>query len=101
MEVPEGRDPVVLQITDTQIIDAGQARPGRGGVDEVFWATDQVEERCYNFLYETVAATQPDLIIMTGDNVYGEFDDNGSAMLGLVALWKACKFLGICRCKRG
>ena len=84
VEVPEGRDPVVLQLTDTQIIDAGQARPGRGGVDEVFWATDQVEERCYNFLYETVAATQPDLIIMTGDNVYGEFDDNGTAMVGLV-----------------
>ena len=84
VEVPEGRDPVVLQLTDTQIIDAGQARPGRGGVDDVFWATDQVEERCYEFIYETVAATQPDLIIMTGDNVYGEFDDNGSALLGLV-----------------
>ena len=84
VEVPEGRNPVVLQLTDTQIIDAGQARPGRGGVDDVFWATDQVEERCYEFIYETVAATQPDLIIMTGDNVYGEFDDNGSVMLGLV-----------------
>ena len=32
VEVPANRDPVVLQITDTQIIDAGQTRPGRGGV---------------------------------------------------------------------
>ena len=86
VEVPEGRDPVVLQLTDTQIIDVGQARPGRDGVDKEFWATDQVEERCYNYVAETVAITNPDLIILTGDIVYGEFDDNGSALLGFIEL---------------
>ena len=33
VEVPVGREPVVLQLSDTQIIDAAQARPGRTGVE--------------------------------------------------------------------
>lgn len=84
VEVPEGRDPVVLQLTDTQIIDAGQARPGRDGVDTTFWATDQVEERCYDYVTETITATNPDFIIITGDLIYGEFDDSGTAWTSLV-----------------
>ena len=89
VEVPTGKDPVVLQLTDTQIIDAGQTRPGRGGVDTNFWATDQVEERCYDYVAETVAVTNPDLIILTGDIVYGEFDDNGTALLGFIELMES------------
>ena len=84
VEVPAGRDPIVLQLTDTQIIDAGQIRPGRDGVDKAFWATDQIEERCYNYLTEVINATNPDLILLTGDNVYGEFDDNGSVWTSFV-----------------
>lgn len=84
VDVPADRNPIVLQLTDTQIIDAGQARPGRGGVDYVNWATDQVEERCYDFLTEVINATTPDLIILTGDIIYGEFDDSGSALLSFV-----------------
>ena len=84
VEVETGRDPVVLQLTDTQIIDAAQARPGRGGLDYNFWATDQVEERCYDYITETIEATKPDFIILTGDIVYGEFDDSGSALLSLI-----------------
>ena len=59
VEIPENKDPVVLQITDTQIIDAGQTRPGRGGVDYDFWATDKMDERCYNYIAELVDATKP------------------------------------------
>ena len=84
VEITAGRDPVVLQLSDTQIIDAGQSRPGRDGIDPAFWATDQVEERCYNYITEVVEATAPDLIIMTGDLVYGEFDDNGTVWTSLV-----------------
>ena len=74
------KDPVVLQLTDTQIIDAGQTRPGRGGVDRDFWATNKMADRCYNYITELVEATNPDLIILTGDIIYGEFDDNGTAL---------------------
>lgn len=83
VEVEEGRDPVVLQLTDTQIIDAGQARPGRVH-DPAFWATDQIEERCYDWVTEIIEATNPDLIILTGDIVYGEFDDSGTALVSFV-----------------
>lgn len=84
VEVDEGKNPVVLQLSDTQIIDAAQARPGRTGVDYDFWATDQVEERCYDYLTEVINATKPDFIILTGDVVYGEFDDNGTALVSFV-----------------
>ena len=78
VEVEVGKEPIVLQLTDTQIIDAGQTRPGRGGVDHNFWATDKMDERCYDYITEMVNATKPDLILITGDIIYGEFDDNGS-----------------------
>ena len=80
VEVPVGENPIVLQLTDTQIIDAGQARPGRGGVDHNFWATDKMDERCYDYITEVVNATNPHLILLTGDIIYGEFDDNGTAL---------------------
>lgn len=78
--VPETRDPVVLHISDPQIIDAQQARPGRTGVDTVYWATDKMEENCFAYIREAVEATNPDLILVTGDIVYGEFDDDGSVL---------------------
>ena len=84
VEVEADRNPIVLQLTDTQIIDAGQTRPGRGGVDKNFWATDKMDERCYDYIRETVTATKPDLILLTGDIIYGEFDDNGSVWLGFI-----------------
>ncbi|MBQ8429415.1 MAG: metallophosphoesterase [Clostridia bacterium] len=86
VEVEEGRDPIVLQLTDPQIIDAGQERYedrlNEGG--DIAWATDKVEENCYQYIVETVAVTNPDLIIITGDIVYGEFDDAGTALVSFV-----------------
>ena len=84
VEVPVGRNPVVLQLSDTQIIDAGQTRPGRDGVYKDLWATDQIEERCYDYLTEVITATNPDFIIITGDVIYGEFDDAGTALTSFI-----------------
>ena len=84
VEVEVGKEPIVLQLTDTQIIDAGQTRPGRGGVDHNFWATDKIDERCYDYITEIINATKPDLILLTGDIIYGEFDDNGSVWLSFI-----------------
>ena len=91
VEVPAGREPIVLQLSDTQIIDAGQTRPGRDGVYYDFWATDQIEERCYDYLTEVITATKPDFIILTGDVVYGEFDDSGTALESLIAFMESFK----------
>ena len=86
VEVEEGRDIVVLQLTDPQIIDAAQARreDRLDAAEKVYWATDKMEERCYGYMRETILAVNPDLILMTGDLVYGEFDDNGTAFLSLI-----------------
>ncbi len=86
VEVESGRDPVILHLTDTQIIDAAQARSS-GRIDSAakeFWATDKIWERCYDYLTEVITATNPDYIILTGDVVYGEFDDNGTALTSFV-----------------
>lgn len=87
VDVAEDKDPVVLQLSDTQIIDAAQERtPERlTAKEEAYWKTEFVENRCYAYIRETVQAAQPDLIILTGDVVYGEFDDSGAALTGFVA----------------
>lgn len=85
VDVPAGRDIRVLQLTDTQILDAGQARPGRDGVDYEAWATDKMDEKCFNYVRETVKNTNPDLILITGDLIYGEFDDAGTSLQALIA----------------
>ena len=85
VEVESGRDPVVLQLSDPQIIDASQTRPGREGVHWTDWASDKKNVRCYDYLRAMIPTVNPDLIIITGDIIYGEFDDNGSALKEFVA----------------
>jgi len=91
VSVPADRKPVILQLTDTQIIDSSQARTqdrlGKTMIE--YWGPDQKNARCYDYLREIITNTKPDLILMTGDNVYGEFDDNGSAFLELVAFMES------------
>ena len=86
VEVEEGREPIVLQISDTQIIDSSQDAEHVFGQTQVDYnAPDRTDEHCYDYLDELIDATKPDLIIMTGDNVYGRFDNDGSRMLELVS----------------
>lgn len=86
VSVPEDREPVILQLTDPQIIDASQVRtPDRlGGLLPDLWGADKKDVRCYDFLREIITNTSPDLILVTGDIIYGEFDDNGSNLLEFV-----------------
>ena len=86
VDVPAGRDPVVLQLTDTQIIDSSQMRTHDrlSGKAYYYWATENMEARCFKYLRETIEAAKPDLILLTGDNVYGEFDDKGTTLKTLI-----------------
>ena len=84
VSVPEDRDPVILQLTDTQIIDPGQARTPLAASAEEYWAIEKRDQLCYDFIRETVEKTEPDLIIITGDLIYGAYDDNGSVLLDFI-----------------
>ena len=91
VEVEEGRDPVILQLTDPQIIDGSQARSADrlSASGQEHYAKGKVNALCYQYIKETVQTTKPDLILVTGDLVYGEFDDNGSAFLGFISLMES------------
>ena len=68
VEVESGKDPVVLQLSDPQLCNWGN-----------------VETYCYQYIREAINETKPDLIIITGDLVYGRFDPNGTLLQGLIS----------------
>lgn len=72
----------LLQITDIQFIDATQKRtPDRLRHDEdVAWHPDNFMAQGGNHIASLIAQTKPDLIFITGDIVYGSFDDTGSTL---------------------
>ena len=74
VEVEEGRDPVVLQLSDPQFSDWGDPT-----------------SYCYNYLQETIEETQPDLILVTGDIVYGKFDEDGQFLLDYIEFMESFK----------
>ena len=68
VEVEEGKEPVVLQLSDPQLCNWGD-----------------LEKWCYSYIRETVAETKPDLIIITGDVIYGRFDPKGDLLKSIIA----------------
>ena len=72
----EGDDEIkILQITDTQMIDPLQLRKGYSAISDRYLDHDKC---IYDIVTQVVEATQPDLILLTGDYVYGDYDDNGT-----------------------
>ena len=83
VDVEEGRDIRVMQITDIQIIDGAQQRyQARIGTA---WIGGNVVNKYHNYLKQVVERYDPDLILMTGDNVYGSFDDSGESLKELIS----------------
>ena len=41
------------------------------------WARGNIDKNCFNYIAELIENERPDLILLTGDIVYGEFDDSG------------------------
>ena len=79
VDVESGRDPIVLQLTDPQIMDQANS----GGLT--------TEEKCYQYLREIITETNPDLILVTGDLVYGRFDADGSLLKEFIAFMESFK----------
>lgn len=88
IDFPAGKDLTILQIADTQIIDLGGVRNELRGLQlgEVCFSTlpDLLEFRIWRYMDEAVEKSTPDLIVLTGDNIYGETDDSGELWLALI-----------------
>ena len=91
LDVTEGKNFKVLQISDPQVADMSQIRNGRvvnGGL-QLLWADRDFS--VYAKLKKTIEETQPDLILLAGDIIYGEFDDNGKMAKELISFFEARK----------
>ena len=82
VKIPAGETLRILQLTDMQIIDASQLRrPDRlAAAEKEKWAPQMVEKNCLYHIKDLVTQTRPHLILITGDIVYGEFDDSGEML---------------------
>ena len=81
LDLPEDRPLRILQLTDMQIIDAAQQRtPDRLNAREIaLWQPEAIPVQCTDQICGTIAQASPDLIFITGDVIYGEFDDTGTS----------------------
>lgn len=78
----------LLQLTDMQFIDSAQRRK-----DDLLpiteinaWETENFDLQCGNQIKSLVAQSHPDVIFITGDLIYGQFDDSGLFFSKLCAL---------------
>lgn len=91
LDVPGGRQVKILQITDTQIIDSDQQRyNGRlSAGSAITWKPENMDKLAFDIVRAAVEEAKPDLIVLTGDNVYGEFDDSGTSLVRLVEFFES------------
>ena len=85
----EGKKEIkMLQLTDMQVIDGSQRRtPDRIRIDEInAWTDKNFDVQLGNHIRSVVTQTNPDIIFITGDMVYGSFDDSGRAFKWFVSL---------------
>lgn len=82
IEVEEGRDVRVLQLTDMEIIDSTQKRTEDRlvGLQYTMWQPQNMEKVCFKYVRDAIKRADPDFIVITGDFVYGEFDDAGTSL---------------------
>ena len=85
VNVKKGRDPVILHLTDTQIEDSSQLREGTtfSKAQTNYWLPELMDERVFNDLNKIIKDVNPDLILITGDLVYGKYDDAGTSFTKL------------------
>jgi hypothetical protein len=89
IDFPAGEDLVILQITDTQMQAVKGARNAtrRTQISNAFFSNGlgrSHDKRVWRYTDEAVERVKPDLIVLTGDNIYGELDDSGEMWLELI-----------------
>ena len=89
VDVESGRQPRILHIADPQIVDPTQGRSNPDADNDPEKRLKDMEERCLRYIRQVVEKTNPDLILVTGDLVYGQFDDSGEAFKELVNFFES------------
>jgi len=93
VNVEQEREIVILQLSDPQIIDSTQKRwPER--LTEILdrnWIPENMDMCCFDILRETITAVNPDFIFITGDMVYGSFDDKGTSFVKFLEFMESFK----------
>ena len=89
IDFPAGENLVILQITDTQMQGVKGARNAtrRTQISNAFFSSGQGRnhnQRVWRYTDEAVERVKPDLMVLTGDNIYGELDDSGEMWLELI-----------------
>ncbi len=89
LDFKKGREIRVLQLADLQLTDLYDARSEMRCAQLYFAFYDPAcildrQERVWKYVDEAVERSKPDLLVLTGDNVLGETDDDGSAWLELI-----------------
>lgn len=89
LEIPQGRDIRILQLCDLQptYLEAGDVT--RHGYSGPFGSP--MSSCVWPYVTEAINTAKPDLIVLTGDNVEGGFDDNGKEWEELCAVMDSYK----------
>ena len=93
VSVESGKEPVILQLADPQIIDSSTKRSDVSLSNDAiaYWNKDSRDELAYDLMTEIIEASNPDLILVSGDNVYGKYDDDGHLHEEFVAFMEEFK----------
>lgn len=86
IEAPAGKDVKVLQITDTQFVNYDKVSHGDVSADNLYdvYTEANFGKNALDYIQKAFDSVKPDFIIMTGDNVFGRFDPDGTAFRALV-----------------
>lgn len=86
IEAPAGKDVKVLQITDTQFVNYDKVSHGDASADNLYdvYTEANFGKNALDYIQKAFDSVKPDFIIMTGDNVFGRFDPDGTAFRALV-----------------
>lgn len=84
---PEGKDIKILQFSDIQLMKLSGVRNDNryNQVYNTFFShgIHDNEIRVWQYVDEAVSQAKPDIIVLIGDNIYGELDDDGILWLEL------------------
>ena len=93
IDFPAGKDLTILQLADIQLqtLKGTRSAERRSQLSGAYFTgfpagkRNDHEFRAWRYVEEAIEKAKPDLIVLTGDNVFGETDDSGKDWLEFVA----------------